>query len=132
MSLKTITIYASTAFVSLIIFTFFFLLLYRWKYGYKKIRYPSIVLTSHDSPQLKEKRLWSPPNVKDDVTKSVTKDERNKKARSYWFPKRDIIPFFAPTTREYQQPVACKQVRSSCSTVSNLVKLMNNCILCTF
>ena len=109
MAFKLIIIYACAGVVSFIIFSFLILLLYRWKYKKTKPRYPSIVLTSHDSPQLKEKRLWSPPEDKDETTKSVTRAERSEKARSYWFPKRDIRPFLAPTTGEYQQPVACKQ-----------------------
>jgi hypothetical protein len=108
MALESIIIYACAGVVSFIIVSFLILLLYRWKHKKTKPTYPSIVLTSHDSPQLKEKRLWSPPEDKDVVT--VTRAERSEKARSYWFPKRDIRPFLAPTTGEYQQPVACKQV----------------------
>ena len=106
--MESIIIYACAGVVSFIIVSFLILLLYRWKHKKTKPTYPSIVLTSHDSPQLKEKRLWSPPEDKDVVT--VTRAERSEKARSYWFPKRDIRPFLAPTTGEYQQPVACKQV----------------------
>ena len=111
MEWKIIIIYACAGVVSLIIFSFLLVLLYRLKHKKRKPKYPSIVLTSHDSPQLKEKRLWSPPEEKDESTKFVSRMERNEKARSYWFPKCDIRPFIAPTTGEFQQPVICKQVR---------------------
>ncbi len=111
MAFKLIIIYACAGVVSCIIFSFLILMLYRWKHKKKKPRYPSIVLTSHDSPQLKEKRLWTPPEDKSGIAKSVTRAERSEKTRSYWFPKRDIRPFLAPTTGRYQQPVACKEVR---------------------
>ena len=110
MAFKLIIIYACAGAVSFIISLVLIVLLYRWK-NKKRVRYPSIVLTSHDSPHLKEKRLWSPPECKDEPTNSVKRAERKEKVRSYWFPKRDIRPFLAPTTGEYQQPVVSKQVR---------------------
>ncbi|XP_028392885.1 synaptotagmin-1-like [Dendronephthya gigantea] len=107
---KLIIIYVCAGVVSFVAFSFFILLLYRWRINKpKKNRYPSIVLTSHDSPQLKEKRLWSPPESKDATKGTATRAERSDKTRSYWFPKTDIRPFLAPLSGEYQQPVACKQ-----------------------
>lgn len=110
MAFKLVIIYACAGAVSFTISLVLIVLLYRWK-NKKRVRYPSIVLTSHDSPELKEKRLWSPPESKDERAKSVKRAERKEKTRSYWFPKRDIRPFILPTTGEYQQPVVSKQVR---------------------
>lgn len=112
--LHVVTIYLTSGILSVFVLFILFFLIYRWKS--KKLSgsklYPSIVLTSHDSPTLKEKRLWSPPDKSTQIrqgTKSTSKAERSQKVRSYWFPKRDLKPFLPPIKGEYQQPKLPKQ-----------------------
>ena len=95
-------------------------MIYRWKSKKASAfaKYPSIVVTSHDDPKLKEERLWSPQDHSKKIrqgTKSISRVERENKVRSYWFPKRDIKHFLPPITGEYQQPSLSK-VRNSFST----------------
>ena len=117
-------IYLTSGILAILLVVFLFAIVYRWKYKKSLAlpNYSSIVLTSHDSPQLKQKRLWSPPAKSSEETKSTSKMGRKDKQRSYWFPKRDIKPFLPAVQGEYLQPSLPKQVNGNRA----IIILVNN------
>lgn len=121
-------IYLTSGILAILLVVFLFAIVYRWKYKKSLAlpNYSSIVLTSHDSPQLKQKRLCSSPDLppakcsEDSEQDSEQDSERTKstskvgrKDRQRRFLKRYIKPFLPSVKGEYLQPSLPKQVNGN-------------------
>ena len=117
-------IYLTSGILAILLVVFLFAIVYRWKYKKSLAlpNYSSIVLTSHDSPQLKQKRLCSSPDLppakcsedsEQDSERTKSTSKVGRKDRQRRFLKRYIKPFLPSVKGEYLQPSLPKQVNGN-------------------